>query len=261
MNRKTDHVGSLIKYWRSKRRMSQYDLASESGISTKHLSFVETGKSRPSQKLLNRFSQVLGLSLQNQNSLFLAAGYAPKFTKAPIHSDSMIIIDNAIDHILKGHDPYPTLVVDSNYDIIKANQGYKAVVDCFLGDGSSHQFTNVYSLMFEQEGLQPFIQNWPLFESNLLGRLLQEANATQNEQLKLLYEDLKALRPVSKLTVADSGYELPILDFTLEKENISFRFFSMLTTFGTPLDVTVQNLRIESMFPADERTKQLLADL
>ena len=254
-------VGQLLKQWRKIRRVSQFDLAYQCGISTKHLSFVETGRANPSRTLVSKLCSALRLSLQDQNALFLAAGFAPKFSQAPLKSKSLTLIQNAIDHVLEGHNPYPALVVDSNYDIIKTNRAFKNVVDWFLGSGSSENVTNVYRLMFSPDRLQPFVEKWSFFQASLLSRLLHEASATQNDQLQRLYNEL-APQELGRSPFDNQVYsDLPILDFTLSKDDVEFRFFSMLTTFGTPLDITVQNLRIESMFPADEHTDQLLKTL
>ncbi|MEM7348320.1 MAG: helix-turn-helix domain-containing protein [Chloroflexota bacterium] len=254
---KNNSVGETLRHWRHVRKMSQMALALDVEISPKHLSFVETGKARPSRALILRIANSLNLSLRQRNLLLRAGGYPVEFSNMPFDVTEMSLVRDALHHLLVNHEPYPALVIDTAYDILMTNSGFERIVTLYAGADALQKYSNLYQLIFAEDGLRFYFKDWPLIERFLLARLLEEALSTQNEQLKALYEDMRALKSSDEPTNFQTGSNIPVLNFTLQKDNIKVTFFSTVTTFGTPLDVTVQELRIESLFPANEETKQL----
>jgi transcriptional regulator with XRE-family HTH domain len=251
-------VGEILRYWRGRKKMSQMELALTVDVSTRHLSFVETGRSRPSRELVLRLGAALDLPLRQCNTLLTAAGYAAKFSHTPLDGEEMALVQETLHRLLSTHEPYPALVVDSDYEILMSNTAFDLVVARFGGEKALKRFTNIYRLTFSVDGLRDAFWDWPVVEQFLLARLLGEAVATQHQGLFDLHAEMAALGSGQSPADIPIDQGLPILSFTLRKGGISASFFSTITTFGTPLDVTAQELRIESLFPADEATRQWL---
>jgi DNA-binding XRE family transcriptional regulator len=238
--------------------MSQMELALTVDVSTRHLSFVETGRSRPSRDLVLRLGAALELPLRQCNTLLTAAGYAAEFSHTPLDGEEMALVQETLRRLLDTHAPYPALVLNSGYDILMTNTAFDLVVARFADERALKRHTNIYRLTFATDGLRDAVRQWPVVERFLLARLLGEAVATQDRGLFDLHAEMAALGsgPSSADNPTDQG--LPIFSFTLRRGGISASFFSTITTFGTPLDVTAQELRIESLFPADEATRKWL---
>lgn len=252
-----DSVGDFLRFWRKNRRISQMDLALDTGISSKHLSFVETGRSRPSRKIVLKLAHTLGLSLRHTNVFLSLAGYSPEYTEEPFAGEKMGLVRQALKRMLESHEPYPALVVDTGYKILMANTGFFKFAQIFLDEAVLGKYDNAMRIFFAEDGLRPFVKDWPLIEHFLLTRLLEEMAASQNETLIALYHDLLQNRTADPPEGVTLDTSLPILSFTLEKEGLSASFFSTIATLGTPLDLTTQELRIELLFPADDRTREL----
>lgn len=255
----TTSFGELLKQWRKNRRLSQMNLAATADISTRHLSFVETGKSRPSNQLVMRLARALRLSFRHTNTLLMAAGYAPQFSALALDDEQVGVVQEALNRMLTQHDPFPAVVVNRHYDILMKNEGYARLVELFVDEGVLDKYQNVYRLVFAEDGLRPCFEDWAVVEQNLLARLHEEAMMYQDEALWELLRDCEAIRTSETSTLSSfPPIELPVLSFTLKKADWALRFFSTITTFGTAVDVTVQELRIESLFPADHETKDLI---
>jgi transcriptional regulator with XRE-family HTH domain len=253
-------VGEILRYWRGRKKMSQMDLALSVDVSTRHLSFVETGRSRPSRDLVLRLGQALDLPLRQCNALLGAAGYAAEYGHTPLEAEQMAVVRQTLRRLLDNHAPYPALVLDSAYEIVMTNTAFDRIVTWFAGEAALVKHTNIYRLTFAKDGLRGALRDWPLVARFLLTRLMGEALATQEASLFKLHAELADCQGGENPLDSSIDQSLPILSFTLERGDLAASFFSTITTFGTPLDVTAQELRIESIFPADAATRRLLQE-
>jgi transcriptional regulator with XRE-family HTH domain len=258
VEKKNETVGDFLRFWRKFNRMSQMDLSLEIGISTKHLSFVETGRSKPSRSLVLKMAHSLKLPLRHRNSFLKSAGYASEYGEEPFKGEKMEIIRQALQRMLEKHEPYPAFVVNAAYDILMTNYGYEQMIKFVAGEHVLKKYNNVYRLTFAKDGLQPYIKDWPGIQQFMLNRLWDEAASTQNNELFLLFKEILQLRTGEDPIDYQVDGNLPIMSLTFEKGAIRASFFTTITTLGTPLDLTAQELRIESLFPADEDTKALI---
>ncbi len=258
IKKKNETAGDFLRFWRKINRMSQMDLALEVGISTKHLSFVETGRSMPSRSLVLKIAHSLKLPLRHRNSFLKAAGYASEYSEEPFNSDKMEVVRQALQRMLEKHEPYPAFVVNAAYNILMINSGYEHMIKFLVGEHVLKKYNNVYHLTFAEDGLRPYIKDWQRIQQFMLNRLLDEAASTQNSKLFLLYEEVSRLRTGEDPIDFQIDDNLPIMNLTFEKDTITASFFTTITTLGTPLDLTTQELRLESLFPADAATKALI---
>ena len=245
-------LGDLLRQWRSARRMSQMDLALEAGISTRHLSYVETGKARPSRELVALLAGALDMPMRDRNALLVVAGYAPGYRETPLSDPQMALIRRAIDCILGQHEPYPAFVVNRHWDVLMASQGLARVFD-WLRDGVQPH-GNIMRQVFDPADMRPFVENWEEVAGDLIGHLHHEA-ATDKTSRALLdevlaYPDVPARWEHRELGAAP----LPLMTVTFRKGDRRLTFFSTLTTFGTSRDITLEELRVECMYPADDET-------
>ena len=255
--KKNESPGDYLRYWRKLNRMSQLDLALDVGISSKHLSFVETGKSLPSRNLILKMAHSLKLPLRHQNAFLKAAGYAAEFGEESFNGHKMEIVRQALQRMLDKHEPYPAFVVNTGYKILMTNSGYEQIIKFLVGENALIKYDNVYRITFAEDGLRPYIKDWPVVEQFMLSRLWDEVVSTQNSELFSLYEEITRLRISEDSIDLQIDNNLPIMSLTFEIDSMQASFFTTITTLGTPLDLTTQELRIESLFPADEDTKNL----
>ncbi|MDH4985756.1 helix-turn-helix transcriptional regulator [Aminobacter anthyllidis] len=247
-------VGELIREWRTRRRMSQLDLAMEAEISQRHLSFMESGRSAPSRDMVLHLAEQLEIPLRQRNQLLLAAGYAPSFSEKPLDHPSLAPAMDAVRMVLKGHEPYPAIAVDRHWNLIEGNAALGpmlAGVDASLLEPP----VNVLRLSLHPKGVAPRIVNLHEWRSHLIERLKQQNDTAGDPVLKALEQELlgypdgpRAGRPMQADPPAIAHpLRLRVGDAVLS-------FISTITVFGTPLDVTLSELAIESFFPADEET-------
>ncbi len=257
--RTIDTFGDMLKHWRKIRRFSQMDLALTANVSTRHLSFVETGRAKPGHDLVLRLAEVLGLSLQHTNALLVAAGYAPRFSAWSLDDDKTGMVRTALERMLIQHEPYPALVTTRHYDLIMVNKGTRRLMGWLTGSEEiMSRFSNSYQLLFAAHGLRPYLVNFDLLKGMMLKRLYEESITYQSEALFRLYETCLG-ETVETVTMQQPlDLQLPMMTLGLRKGDLEARFFSTITTFGTAIDVTTQELRIESFFPADDPTKHLI---
>jgi len=258
INPTNENTGDMLRHWRKVRRMSQMDLALAANVSTRHLSFVETGRSRPSDDLILRLGEVMDLPLRHVNTILVAAGYAPQYTQWTLDDDETGMIRAALEHILAQHAPYPAVVINREYDILLANAGFIAAVTWLTDDANIiDRYSNLFRLMFADDGLWQYFVDWGNACDTLLKRLHEESLIYQSQALADLYEECITLRkPPAAVSDASLAAHLPVLTFAFCKDGLELQYFSTMTTFGTAIDVTLQELRIESMFPADEPTRR-----
>ena len=255
-----DQFGDILRHWRKVRRFSQLDLALAANVSSRHLSFVETGRSQPGYDLILRLAEVLDLPLRHINSMLVAAGYAPRYTTWSIDDDQTGMVRGALERMLAHHEPYPAMVTTRNYDLIMSNDGAHKLVSWLTdGDDLLNRFGNSYRMLFALDGLRPYLVNFELLQEMLLKRLRDESISYQSETLLRLYEACAAeVADLNPMEYAVVDQQLPVMTLGLRKGDIDVCFFSTVTTFGTAIDVTTQELRIESLFPANEETRQLI---
>ena len=261
----TAGVGELLRDWRHRRRRSQLDLAIEAEVSSRHLSFIETGRSKPSRELVLHLAEHLDVPLRERNALLLAAGYAPVFRETPLDSDAMTPVRAALDKVLAGHEPYPAVIVDRAWDLVAANAAALGV----LGDGVGPELlappANAMRVCLHPDGLAPRTLNLPEYSAHLLTRLRRQLNIAPEPQLAELYDELVAYPGVAEAataaTTAVDPASMVFVPFGLETTSgVRLWFFSTLATFGTALDVTLAELSIESFFPADDTTEAYLRE-
>ena len=255
----TTQFGTLLRHWRQARRYSQLDLALQADISSKHVSFLETGRNQPSREMILRLTQVMDVPLRDRNLLLNSAGFAPVYEESGIDSPIVGQAKEALRRILGKQEPYPAIVLDAEWNLIQQNRGASALGQ-FLIPGAPDSGFNVLELLFSPQGLQPFVVNWEQLSSVLLMRLLRESTLPgRARSSRDLLERLEAMpaTPRNWKELAASYPDGPTVDLILSRNGNRYAFFTTVTTFGTPQDVTLQELRIESYFPSDDSTRQL----
>ena len=251
-------VGVLLRDWRQRRRMTQMDLALEAGVSTRHLSFVETGRSTPSADMVKQLAEQLDVPLRERNELLLAAGYAPAYGQRDLDAPEMGPVREALDRVLAGHEPFPAVVVDRHWGMIAGNSAIP-LLTAGVGEHLLEPPVNVLRLTLHPQGMAPRIANLAEWRAHLLDRLGRQAVVSGDPALSALYDELAALpgggeaAPSQDLAGAEIAVEL-----RLRHDGGELRFISTYTTFGTAVDVTVSELSIEAFFPADAATAQVL---
>lgn len=255
--KKNESIGEMLRFWRQLNRISQMDLALDIDISPKHLSFVETGKSNPSRDLVLRIVHSLKLPFRHRNAFLLASGYAPEFEEQPFDGQKMDIVRSALSRMIKKHEPYPAFVVNTSYKILMKNSGYDKIVKFYGGENTLKKYDNAIRILFSEDGLRNYVKGWPVVEQFLLARLWEEVVSTQNNELIELYKEISQSRSNSEPIDFKIDSNLPIMNLILEKNSKKASFFTMITTLGTPLDLTAQELRLEFLFPSDEETKHM----
>ena len=250
-------VGPLLRDWRRRRHMSQLDLSLEAGVSARHLSFVETGRSRPSAEMVVHLADQLDVPLRDRNQLLLAAGYAPAYGQRSLDAPELEPVRVALQRVLDGHAPNPALVIDRHWGMVAANDG----VNGLIAGAAPHLLeppVNVLRLSLHPEGVAPRIANLPEWRAHLLDRLGREAVASSDPALAALHEELAGYPCDAPAHVPDLDAGAIAVPLRLRHEGGELSFISTVTTFGTALDVTVSELSIESFFPADAATAEVV---
>jgi len=248
-------VGVLLRDWRQRRHLSQLDLAVEAEVSARHLSFVETGRSKPSRELVLHLAEHLDVPLRERNALLLAAGYAPVFTERPLDAEDMAPVRAAIDKILAGHEPFPALVVDRRWHLVAANDAALAVLTDGVSAALLEPPVNVLRVSLHPDGLAPRIANLPEWTAHVLDRLRREAAATADPALDQLIAELRSFGHDEAAAPEHHDLFVPL---RLRTGDQTLSFVSTIATFGTARDITAAELSIESFFPADEVTSSYL---
>jgi transcriptional regulator with XRE-family HTH domain len=247
-------VGPLLRDWRQRRRRSQMDLALDAGVSARHLSFVETGRSKPSPEMVLTLAEQLEVPLRDRNHLLLAAGYAPRYGERSLDDPEMTPVRQALDLVLRGHEPYPAAVVDRWWEMVAANSGI-----ALLTEGVAPELlappVNVMRVALHPDGMAPQIVNFGEWRAHMLERLRHQVAVTGARALTALYDEVSAYPGPVGGHRADAGIFVPLV---LRSGDRELRFFSTLATFGTAVDITVAELAIESFFPADAATAEAL---
>ena len=248
-------LGELLRYWRRERGKSQLDLSHETGISQRHLSFVESGRSAPSRDFLSMVSDVLNIPLRERNVLLLASGYAPLYSEQSMDAEQMTIVNRAIDRMLEQHEPHPALVLNRHWNVIRTNRAAQRFFGSFIDLEARPKPRNLLDLMFDPAGMRPFVEEWEKVAAGLLQRVRREAvGQVVDEPLARLLEQLRKYPGVVALK-APLAPQSPVLSITFRRGDERFSYFSLITTVGTPQCITAQELRVECMFPVHVKEK------
>ncbi|MFE1287865.1 helix-turn-helix domain-containing protein [Streptomyces sp. NPDC058751] len=258
-------VGPLLRGWREQRRVSQLELALRAGSSARHISFIETGRSRPSEEMVLRLAGHLDVPVRERNELLLAAGYAPRYTETPLDDPSMDALREGVERLIQGYEPYPALVVNATYDVLAANRGIALLLDG-VTDRLLVPPLNAIRLTLHPEGLAPRIRNLRTWRDHLLAQMDRQIALRRSAPLRALYEEVAAF-PVPDRDAGADDDEPPgptplfALPMRIEHEGRVLSFISSISTFNTPMDVTVSELAVETFLPADPATGKYLHTL
>lgn len=255
-NERPSKVGDLLRYWRAQRGQSQLDLAVDASISQRHVSFVESGRSVPSRKLLITLSESLNIPLRERNSLLLAAGYAPIYQESALDDETMAVLWSAIDQMLQNHEPHPAILMDRYWNVIRSNNAAVNFFNSLFDLEAFPKPRNFLELTFDPAGLRPFIEDWEQVAAGLLQRVRREAlGQVVDTRLKALLDKLKRFPGTDNLPVSTS-FDNPILPITFLRGDERICYFSLVTSVGTPQTVTAEELRLECMFPMTPPVKR-----
>jgi transcriptional regulator with XRE-family HTH domain len=247
-------VGELLREWRERRRLSQLELSLQAEISTRHLSFVETGRSRPTPEMIMRLAEQLDVPLRDRNTLLLAGGYAPAFAERSLDEPALAAVRAALRQVLAGHEPYPAVVVNRWWKLVDGNASV-GLLTAGAAEWLLEPPINVLRLSLHPDGMAPRIVNLAEWRSHLLSRLLRQAQASGDQRLAALHEELLGYPGGTPAAHPATDVVVPL---RYRAGDTELSFFSITAVFGTPLDVTVDELAIESFYPADEQTAAAL---
>jgi transcriptional regulator with XRE-family HTH domain len=255
-----NQLGDLLRHWRNIRGKNQLDLSIETELSQRHISFIESGRSVPSRQVLIKIARALDVPLRDRNVLLLSAGYAPAYSEAAWNSRQMRSVTSALERILCQNEPFPALVMDRYWNVLMTNESAPRFFNCFIDMSQRTGPLNILHLVFDPKGLRPFVDNWEEVASSLIERVYFEAvGGVIDEGTKEL---LAALRAYPRVRMddranqsSDPGPITPMIPISFRKGDTVLNYFSMVTTVGTPQTVAAQELRIESLFPADDTTE------
>jgi transcriptional regulator with XRE-family HTH domain len=264
---KPSPFGRLLREWRQARGSSQLEFALDSGISQRHLSFLESGRSKPSRSMVLHLASALAVPLRQQNAMLLAAGFAPAFAERRLDAPELKPVSDAVDRALKQQEPFPAVVVDRIYNLLRANQAALGMLGALLdpaalappAEGKPH---NLFRLLVRPDGLKPVVENWDETVVWLLRRLRAEALAEGERGHDAFVDELLRDPDVARLARSprEEGDYPPALTVRFRAGEARLALFSMIATVGTPLDVALQDLRLEFFFPADAATERWFRD-
>jgi transcriptional regulator with XRE-family HTH domain len=252
-------AGTLLREWRQRRRMSQLELATEAGISARHLSFVETGRARPSREMVLHLAEELDIPLRDRNPLLIAFGYAPTYQTTDLDAPEMQTVRAAIDKLLDGHEPYPAVLIDRRWELVAHNNAASVLVDGVAPELLEPPI-NVLRAMMHPKGLAPRVVNLSEWVDHALGSLRRQIAVTGDDAVRALEEELSAYAremgiPPETAREAPRAVAIPL---RLRTDDGELAFITMIATFGTALDITLAELAIETFLPADDATADAL---
>ena len=253
-------VGALLRHWRDLRRKSQLELSFDTGVSQRHLSFIEVGRTVPSRQMLIDLATALDMPLRDRNTLLLAGGYAPIYRDGAWDGSEMRSITKALERMLHQHEPFPALVMDRYWNVLMTNRSAPRLFSRFADLSVRKAPRNLLHLVFDPHGLRPFIADWPAVAQSLIQRVYREAvgrviDDRSGELLAALlaYPDVEPAWISPEAATPQAA--MPVIPIGLVKDGRVLNYFSMVTTVGTPQAIAAQELRIECMFPADEASE------
>ncbi|MEU3412451.1 helix-turn-helix transcriptional regulator [Streptomyces sp. NPDC006658] len=248
-------VGPLLRAWRERRRISQLELALRADSSARHISFIETGRSRPSEEMVLRLAERLQVPVRERNALLLAAGYAPRYPETPLDDPALDALRDGLERLIRGYEPYPALVVDAGYTVVAANRGIAVLLEG-VPEKLMSPAPNAMRLTLHPEGLAPRIRNLREWRGHLLAQMEREIALHRSDRLRALYEEVAAYPVPPEEPGAEPAEPVPYFALPLRVEHAGrvLSFVSSISTFNTPMDITVAELAIETFLPADRAT-------
>ncbi|MDA5286344.1 helix-turn-helix transcriptional regulator [Streptomyces sp. Isolate_45] len=255
----TATVGNLLRTWRERRGISQLELAGRADSSSRHISFVENGRSRPSEEMVLRLAEHLDVPVRDRNALLVAAGYAPRYAHTPLDAPAMEVLRESLERLMTAYEPYPALVVDATYDVVAANRAVMMLLDAM----PEHLLTpplNVMRITLHPDGLARRIHNLREWRGHLLEQMQRQIALARSPALRSLYEEVAAYPVADRPGDTEPRESVPYiaLPLRLEHDGEILSFVSSISTFNTPMDVTVAELAIETLLPADAATAKYL---
>jgi transcriptional regulator with XRE-family HTH domain len=260
-NASTQHeLGALMRYWRGQRGKSQLDVSLDTGISQRHISFVESGRSNPSRQALMDIAQALDVPLRERNALLQAAGYAAIYAEGSLEALEMQGLRRALERVLQQHAPFPALVMDRYWNVLMTNDYAPRFFNCFIDMSARSGARNMLQLIFDPDGMRPFVLDWEQTARSLIQRVYRESvGRVIDEKTEALLRVLQAYPGVDADWKARNSANItpnaPIIPLSFIKDGEALNYFSMVTTVGTPQTISAQEIRIECMFPADDSTE------
>lgn len=252
-------MGALLRHWRGVRGKSQLDLAADAASTPRYVSFVETGRARPSRQMVVRLARALDVPLRERNELLLAAGFAPVYSNEPLDSPLLARVELALTSMLDRHEPYPAVVMNRTWDLQRANDGAKQLFTRLFAPEPMPAAANVLRLVIEPGPVRDRITNWAAVVPTLLERARREAvGGVLDPRTSAIVRELRA-RPDVAVLLADTDIDagiVPVVDLRFDVDGTELSFFSVVSTIGTPIDVTAQELRLEAFFPSDDATRE-----
>ncbi|GLQ51822.1 helix-turn-helix domain-containing protein [Dyella flava] len=262
-------LGSLMRYWRGIRGKSQLDVSMDTGISQRHISFIESGRSNPSRQALIHIAQALDIPLRERNVLLQASGYAPIYSESSLEAPEMRSLQKALSRMLHQHAPFPAIVMDRYWNVLMTNDHAPRFFNGFIDMSARAEPRNILHLIFDPDGLRPFMVNWEQTARSLIQRVHRESvGRVVDEKTGQLLRALHAYPDVKAEWVAPHPHAIaphaPVIPLSFAKDGVVMNYFSMVATVGTPQTISAQEIRIECMFPADDDTEakhmQILGD-
>jgi transcriptional regulator with XRE-family HTH domain len=251
---------AALRWWRQRRGWSQLDLAQRAEISQRHLSFLEVGRASPSRDMVARLAAALDVPLRQQNALLLAAGFAPIWRETDLGSPDLAHVRQAVDYIMSQQEPFPAVVVDRHWNVLKANDGMMRFTEFLVGPLPPDAKVNLADALVAPDVLRPFLVNWEDVVRYFVRSVEADAAADGTPESANLLQRLLAYRDVrnilKKFTADDDA--TPVLAMHFRKDNVALQLFTTIATLGTPQDITAQELRIESFFPMNDHTARTL---
>ena len=250
----------LLREWRQKRRLSQLDLALSSGVSQRHVSFLESGRANPSRTMILQLSETLDVPLRDRNDWLTAAGFAPVFRSRALDDPQMGQVMAAVRMMLKAHEPFPAIALDRAWNVRMSNRPFD-LLGAMLGEdiwtrvGGGER--NLMRLFFHPQGIRPFVTNWAAVGPLMWRRARREAEALAGLEMKAVLDDLAPFQDPEILWSAVDTALVPVMAFNMQVGDLKMSMFAVVATFGTAQDVTADELRIETLFPADAETEAL----
>lgn len=250
----------LLRAWRQKRRLSQLDLALSSGVSQRHVSFLESGRANPSRTMILQLSETLDVPLRDRNDWLAAAGFAPVFRSRALDDPQMGQVMAAVQMMLKAHEPFPAIALDRAWNVRLSNRPFD-LLGAMLGDdiwtrvGGGER--NLMRLFFHPQGIRPFVTNWAAVGPLMWRRAQREAETLAGLEMKAVLDDLAPFQDPDILWSAVDAALVPVMAFNMQVGDLKMSMFAVVATFGTAQDVTADELRIETLFPADPETEAL----
>lgn len=241
-------IGTLLRHWRHRRRCSQLDLAIAADVSARHVSLIETGKTNPSREMIIRLAHELDVPLRERNRLLLAGGFAPRYAEQPLDDDRLAMARDAVARVLRAHEPYPAVVFDRRWNVVMSN----GAIEPFLAGVASDLLQppiNMVRLALDPRGLAPLIVNMADVLALFRSRIARQLATAPDPELTALYEELLAQDDRDAITISpDSDVVIPMI---IRWQGHELQLFSTITSFGTPMDITLDEVAIESYYPAD----------